>query len=141
MEALRKTQAGRRGARVLIVEDNPMIADLVEIRLRNEGMHPTTCLGGREGIEVACTAEIDLVILDVMMPEVDGYEVLRLVRSQERTRQLPVLLLTANSREEDVEKGLALGADAYITKPFSGADLVRTVKRLLEPRCRGAQSA
>ena len=70
-------------------------------------------------------ADFDLVILDIMMPEVDGYEVFKVLKSQERTAHVPVIFLTAKSTQDDIEKGLALGADYYITKPFSGADLVR----------------
>jgi DNA-binding response OmpR family regulator len=111
-----------------------MIAELVETRLRIEGMRPTKSLGGREAIEILEHASFDLVILDIMMPEVDGYEVLKFIRGQERTRDTPVILLTAKSTQDDVEKGLGLGADYYITKPFSGAELVRKVKILLEQR-------
>lgn len=120
------------GARVLIVEDHPMIAELLETRLRIEGLQPTKCLGGREALQVLSDLEFDLVILDIMMPEVDGYQVLDFLRNQDRTRHLPIILLTAKSTRDDIEKGLALGADYYITKPFSGADLVRKVKILLE---------
>ncbi len=127
-----QTVSDDMAARVLIVEDHPMIAELVETRLRIEGMHPRKCLGGREAIAVLQQDDFDLVILDIMMPEVDGYEVFKFVRSQDRTRHLPVIFLTAKSTQEDIEKGLALGADYYITKPFSGADLVRKVTLLLE---------
>jgi DNA-binding response OmpR family regulator len=132
MELHRKMSSNDSGARVLIVEDHPMIAELVETRLRIEGMRPTKCLGGREAIQVLGSAEVDLVILDIMMPEVDGYEVFKFLKSQERTRNIPVIFLTAKSAQDDIEKGLAMGADYYITKPFSGADLVRKVKILLE---------
>jgi DNA-binding response OmpR family regulator len=133
METLRQTASG--GApRVLIVEDHPMIAELVETRLRIEGMRPTKSLGGREAIQILGVDDFDLVILDIMMPEVDGYEVLKFIRGQERTRHTPVILLTAKSTQDDIEKGLGLGADYYITKPFSGAELVRKVKILLEQR-------
>ena len=109
-----------------------MIAELVETRLRIEGMRPTKCLGGREAIQVLGHTDFDLVILDIMMPDVDGYEVFRVLKSQERTAHIPVIFLTAKSTQEDVEKSLALGADYYITKPFSGADLVRKVTILLD---------
>lgn len=132
MELHRKTSSNDNGARVLIVEDHPMIAELVETRLRIEGMRPTKCLGGREAIQVLGSADVDLVILDIMMPEVDGYEVFKFLKSQERTRDIPVIFLTAKSTQDDIEKGLAMGADSYITKPFSGADLVRKVKILLQ---------
>ena len=87
MELQRQTGSGDAGARVLIVEDHPMIAELVETRLRIEGMRPTKCLGGREAIQVLAHADFDLVILDIMMPEVDGYEVFKVLKSQERTAQ------------------------------------------------------
>jgi DNA-binding response OmpR family regulator len=132
MEPHKPTRAADGGTRVLIVEDHPMIAELVETRLRIEGMRPTKCLGGREAIQFLGHADVDLVILDIMMPEVDGYEVFKFMKSQERTRNVPVIFLTAKSTQEDVEKGLALGVEYYITKPFSGADLVRKVKSLLE---------
>jgi DNA-binding response OmpR family regulator len=132
MDLHRKMSSSDFGARVLIVEDHPMIAELVETRLRIEGMRPTKCLGGREAIQVLGNADVDLVILDIMMPEVDGYEVFKFLKSQERTRDTPVIFLTAKSTQDDIEKGLAMGADCYITKPFSGADLVRKVKILLE---------
>ena len=117
---------------MLIVEDHPMIAELVETRLRIEGMRPTKCLGGRAAIQVLGHADFDLVILDIMMPEVDGYEVFEVLKSRERTAHIPVIFLTAKSTQDDIEKGLTLGADYYITKPFSGADLVRKVKILLQ---------
>lgn len=132
MDLQRQAGPGEGGARVLIVEDHPMIAELVETRLRIEGMRPTKCLGGREAIQVLAHSDFDLVILDIMMPEVDGYEVFRVLKGQERTAHVPVIFLTAKSTQDDIEKGLALGADYYITKPFSGADLVRKVKILLE---------
>jgi DNA-binding response OmpR family regulator len=132
VELHRQAGSGDEGARVLIVEDHPMIAELVETRLRIEGMRPTKCLGGREAIQVLGHADFDLVILDIMMPEVDGYEVFEVLKSRERTAHIPVIFLTAKSTQDDIEKGLTLGADYYITKPFSGADLVRKVKIVLE---------
>jgi DNA-binding response OmpR family regulator len=132
MELQQATTNDGQSARILIVEDHPMIAELVETRLRIEGMRPTKCLGGREAIQLLGHSDVDLVILDIMMPEVDGYEVFKFIKSHPRTRHVPVIFLTAKSTQEDIEKGLALGAEYYITKPFSGADLVRKVKILLE---------
>ena len=120
--------------RILIVEDHPIIAELVETRLRIEGMEPIKCAGGREALEIIGTQPLDAVILDIMMPDVDGYEVLRYIRSQPGTRSLPVIFLTARSTPADIEKGLAMGANYYITKPFSGLDLVRKVRICLEER-------
>ena len=123
-----------RKPRVLIVEDHPIIAELVETRLRIEGMDPIKCPGGREALEVIGRQPLDAVVLDIMMPDVDGYEVLREIRSRPLTRRLPVIFLTAKSTPADVEKGLAMGANYYITKPFSGLDLVRKLRVCLEER-------
>jgi len=120
--------------RVLIVEDHPIIAELVETRLRIEGMQPIKCPGGREALELVGSQTFDCVILDIMMPEVDGHEVLRQIRARKATALLPVIFLTAKSTPADVEKGLALGANYYMTKPFSGLDLVRKVRLCLEER-------
>jgi DNA-binding response OmpR family regulator len=120
--------------RILIVDDNALIAELVETRLRIEGMLPTKCSGGREAIEVVGTQPFDAVILDIMMPDVDGYQVLRHIRSTPETANLPVIFLTAKSTPDDIEKGLALGANSYISKPFSGLDLVRKIRLGLEER-------
>ena len=121
--------------RILIVEDHPLIAELVETRLRIEGMTPTKCAGGREALAaLAGDAPFDAVILDIMMPDVDGYEVLRAIRSTALTSTLPVIFLTAKSSPADIEKGLALGASHYITKPFSGQDLMRKLRLCLAER-------
>jgi len=120
--------------RVLIVEDHPLIAELVETRLRIEGMAPTKCAGGREALAALAGEQFDAVILDIMMPDVDGYEVLRAIRSAALTATLPVIFLTAKSSPADVEKGLALGASHYITKPFSGQDLMRKLRLCLAER-------
>ena len=121
-----------RKPRILIVEDHPLIAELVETRLRIEGMQAIKCTSGREALEVVGRELLDVVILDIMMPDVDGYEVLRHIRSRPTTATLPVIFLTAKSTPADIEKGLAMGANYYITKPFSGLDLVRKVRLCLE---------
>jgi DNA-binding response OmpR family regulator len=118
--------------RILIVEDHPLIAELVETRLRIEGMNPVRAPGGREAIELLGTGSFDAVILDIMMPDVDGYEVLRHIRATQATATLPVIFLTAKSTPADIEKGLAMGANYYVTKPFSGLELVRKVRLCLE---------
>lgn len=118
--------------RILIVEDHPLIAELVETRLRIEGMQPVKCPGGREALALIGSEPFDAVILDIMMPDVDGYEVLRHIRATPNTATLPVIFLTAKSTPADIEKGLALGANHYITKPFSGQDLMRKVRICLD---------
>lgn len=120
--------------RILIVEDHPLIAELVETRLRIEGMHPVKAPGGREALALVGKEPFDAVILDIMMPDVDGYQVLQHIRSTPSTATLPVIFLTAKATPADIERGLALGANHYITKPFSGLDLVRKVRLCLEER-------
>jgi DNA-binding response OmpR family regulator len=120
--------------RILIVEDHPLIAELIETRLRMEGLAPVKCPGGREAIALLDTETFDTVILDIMMPDVDGYQVLRHIRANSRTAELPVIFLTAKSSPADIEKGLAMGANYYMTKPFSGLDLVRKVRLCLQER-------
>ncbi len=127
--------------RILIVEDHPIIAELVETRLRIEGMEPVKCAGGRDALAIIGSQPFDAAILDIMMPDVDGYEVLRYIRSQPATRTMPVIFLTAKSTPADIEKGLAMGANYYITKPFSGLDLVRKVRICLEERRAAADAA
>jgi DNA-binding response OmpR family regulator len=126
-------QAGDK-PRILVVEDHPLIAELVETRLRIEGMHPVTCANGMEALDVLGREPLDAVVLDVMMPSIDGFEVLRRIRANPATASLPVIMLTAKSTPADIEKGLALGANYYITKPFSGLDLVRKLRSCLEGR-------
>jgi two-component system, OmpR family, alkaline phosphatase synthesis response regulator PhoP len=120
-----------RKPRILVVEDHPLIAELVETRLRIEGMEALKCTSGREALAVIAREALDVVILDIMMPDVDGYEVLHHIRSLASTATLPVIFLTAKSTPADIEKGLAMGANYYITKPFSGLDLVRKVRLCL----------
>jgi DNA-binding response OmpR family regulator len=131
-EHVEEAEAMASKPRILIVEDHPIIAELVETRLRIEGMEPIKCPGGREALEILGSQPLDAVILDIMMPDVDGYEVLRQIRARPATRDLPVIFLTAKSTPADIEKGLAMGANYYITKPFSGLDLVRKVRVCLE---------
>jgi DNA-binding response OmpR family regulator len=128
------TSVSSTAPRILVVEDHPLIAELIETRLRIEGLQPTKALGGLEAIQRLDSEPFDLIVLDIMMPDVDGYQVLAHIRGNERTRHVPVMFLTARSSAEDVERALRMGADHYMTKPFSGAELVRTVKLLLTER-------
>ena len=115
---------------VLIVDDEPNIVVSLEFLMRKAGFETSVARDGDEAVAAVDEHEPDLVLLDVMMPRRDGYEVLQHLRSTGR-KELKVVLLTAKGRESEVTKGLALGADAYVTKPFSTADLVETVARLL----------
>ncbi len=120
-----------KSARVLIVEDEPDIAALVTYQLARSGMQVSAVSSGREALQ-ALDAEVpDLLVLDLMLPEIGGLEVLRTLRSRPKTRELPVLILTARREQEDRIKGLELGADDYLPKPFSPRELVLRVRALL----------
>lgn len=114
--------------RILIIEDEQDLAELVATRLRSEGFIVDICSDGRSGIERCLTTEPDLVVLDLMLPEIDGLEVCRRIQQNRRT---PVVMMTAKSDENDVLIGLGVGADDYITKPFSPRELAARIQAVL----------
>jgi two-component system response regulator MtrA len=107
--------------RILLVEDDPSIREVAKLGLTKAGFHVTTAADGREGLIHFRQSPFDLVILDVMLPELDGYEVCRQIRSESR---VPVVMLSAKTDTVDVVVGLELGADDYVKKPFEMAELV-----------------
>jgi len=114
---------------VLVIEDNRDIAELVALHLRDEGYAVTLCHDGASGLEQAQQGNFDLLVLDLMLPEVDGLSICKQLRQREH--YLPILMLTAKTSELDRVLGLELGADDYLTKPFSIRELVARVKALL----------
>ncbi|TSE24956.1 response regulator transcription factor [Tepidimonas aquatica] len=118
--------------RVLIVDDEPNILLPLEFLMRREGYEVRSARDGEEGWQAVQQWRPDLVLLDVMMPQRDGFEVCGLIRSDPALASVRVVMLTAKGRDSDVARGLALGADAYLTKPFATADLVQRVRELLE---------
>jgi two-component system, OmpR family, response regulator MtrA len=107
--------------RILVVEDDPSIREVAKLGLTKAGFHVTTAADGREGLIHFRQSPFDLVILDVMLPELDGYEVCRQIRAESR---VPVVMLSAKTDTVDVVVGLELGADDYVKKPFEMAELV-----------------
>lgn len=120
--------------RILVVEDEKVIADLVCEALKRAGFSPQWAPDGDSALDLLETLPFDLVLLDVMLPGLDGFEVCRRLRNEERTKNLPVIMLTARRDERDVVAGLELGADDYIKKPFSTAELLARVKAHLRRR-------
>jgi DNA-binding response OmpR family regulator len=118
-------------ARILVVEDNASIADIIRRGLHQGGMEPVVCSSGSLAKVLLDRDTFDAVLLDIMMPDVDGYEVLRHIRSSPALDELPVVMLTAKAGRDDVERALAMGANAYITKPFGPHNLLRTLRDLL----------
>lgn len=118
--------------RILIVDDEPNIVISLEFLMMREGHQVRVARDGEAGLAAVRTHRPDLVVLDVMMPKLDGFAVLRAVRADANLASTRVLMLTAKGGETERQKGLDLGADAYIAKPFSTRDLVEKVKELLE---------
>ena len=123
-------------SRVLVVDDEPDLLELVRFNLAQEGFTVETAATGEEALERLRRAPPDCVVLDLMLPDVAGTEVCRRIRQDRSLRELPILMLTAKSEEVDRVVGLELGADDYVTKPFSPRELVLRIRALLR-RSRG----
>lgn len=119
------------GERILVVEDESAIVDIVCRALRRHGYETESAGDGDAALDKAATLRPDLVILDLMLPKMDGWEVCRRLRATPETASTPVIMLTARRDERDVLEGLEIGADDYIKKPFSLAELVARVRALL----------
>jgi len=117
--------------KILIVDDEANIVISLEFLMKKEGFHVAVANDGEEALELIASFAPDLVLLDVMMPKKSGYEVCEAVRRNPERAGLKIVMLTAKGRETEIAKGLALGADAYITKPFSTKDLVAKVRSVL----------
>lgn len=117
--------------RVLIVDDEPNIVAALEYLLQRSGYEVRAAANGDEALQEVETYDPDLVLLDVMMPKKSGYEVCQRIREREDWKRIKIIMLSARGREAEVSKGLSLGADLYITKPFSNAELVARIGDLL----------
>ena len=120
--------------RVLIVDDEPNIVVSLEFLMQQEGYEVAVAADGEEALEALASFAPELVLLDVMMPKLNGFEVLQRIRTDSDLPNPAVIMLTARGREAEAEKGRALGADRYITKPFSTQDLVTVVHEVLDAR-------
>ena len=116
---------------VLITEDEADIRQLISFNLERESMETLLAKDRIEAIEIAQEKEPDLIVLDIMLPKLDGFAVFKELRQDSRTRDIPVIMLTAKAQLDDVVTGLEMGADDYLTKPFSPRELVLRVKSLL----------
>jgi DNA-binding response OmpR family regulator len=116
---------------VLVADDDPDIVALVRFRLERDGYEVLSAPDGETALDLALARPPDLALLDVMMPRLDGYEVTRRLRSHGPTTTIPIILLTARVQEPDVERGFEVGADDYVTKPFSPQALGQRVQAAL----------
>ena len=117
-------------ARILVVDDDEALAEMIGIVLRNDGFDPVFCADGAQALEIFRSSKPDLVLLDLMLPGMDGIEVCRQIRAES---DLPIVMLTAKSDTADVVRGLESGADDYVPKPFKPAELVARVRARLRP--------
>jgi len=117
--------------KVLVVDDEVNITQILEFSIGSEGFEVITAQNGEEAIEKARREQPDLIILDIMMPKIDGYEACRILKANPLTKNIPVMLLTAKGRDIDKRLGMEVGATDYIVKPFSPNRLVERINQLL----------
>ena len=120
--------------KILVADDEPNIVISIEYLMKREGYTVLVARDGQEALDMIARDRPDLVLLDVMMPKKSGFEVCQAVRASEELQSIKILMLTAKGRDTDLAKGLALGADAYMTKPFSTRELVQKVAEMLGPQ-------
>lgn len=118
--------------KILIADDEPNILISLEFLMKREGFQVTVARDGQEALDAFARERPQVVLLDVMMPKKTGFDVCQALRADEANHDVRILLLTAKGRDTDIAKGIALGADAYMTKPFSTKELVQKVRELLE---------
>jgi len=117
---------------VLIVDDEPNIVVPIEFLMEQNGYSVLVAGSGEEALEIIAKYEPDLVLLDIMLPGIDGYEVCEIIRLSPKWQKIKIIFLTAKGRDVDVAKGMVLGADAYVIKPFSNIDILENVRKLLD---------
>ena len=117
--------------RILIVDDEEDIVALLKMRLEAEGYEILVASDGQEALDIAKREIPDLIILDLMLPKIDGYKVCRMLKFDERYKKIPIILFTARSQSSDKDLGMEVGANAYLTKPFDPAVLLDNIKKLL----------
>jgi len=118
--------------RVLVVDDELDMLMVIKLRLEASGYEVVTATDGLEGLNTARRVKPDLIVLDVMLPKMNGYKVSRFLKYDEEYKHIPIVMLTALAGEEDRSTGIETGANAYITKPFETQELVDTVRRFLQ---------
>jgi two-component system phosphate regulon response regulator PhoB len=128
-------------AKILVVDDEPDVVQLIDYNLKAAGYDVLTAADGEEALKKARSSSPDLIILDLMLPEVEGVDVCKILRREPGTSAIPIVMLTAKASETDRVLGLELGADDYVTKPFSPRELVLRVKRLLRSETSKEQHA
>ena len=117
--------------RILLVDDEPSIVKMVGKRLEVEGFDVVVAMDGQEGLSKAQTGNPDLIVLDLMLPKLNGYEVCTMLKQDTRYQKIPIVLFTAKAQEKDEKLGMECGADAYVRKPFRAQELLDKIRSLL----------
>lgn len=125
--------------KVLIADDEPNIVTALEFLLRRNGYDVRVATNGEEALALVASYVPDVVLLDIMMPLIGGYEVCQRMRERPEWRHIKIVVLSAKGREADVSKGVSLGADLYITKPFSTQELIATINRFFDGEAKGGK--
>lgn len=128
------------GETILIIEDEHDIRELISYNLESEGWNTVKAAAGNEGLELALKNTPDLILLDIMLPDIDGLEVCRKLKRTDSTKDIPIIMLTAKSEDSDVISGLELGAEDYITKPFSPRVLIARIRAVLRRNIEAQES-
>jgi len=123
---------GEENKKILIVEDDQHIRKLLTILIRKEDVEIDEAVEGNEALQKLQDNRYDLVILDIMMPNVDGFSILKELREKPATAQLPVIIVTAKTEDKDLMRGYSMGANYYITKPFEPQDLIHSIELILK---------
>lgn len=118
---------------ILIVDDELSILVPLQFLMEKEGYTSKLAQSGKDAINKIAVIRPDLILLDIMLPDLDGYEIYQMIRQREEWNSIRIIFLTAKNREADMAKGLAMGADAYITKPFSNTELMGKIRELIGP--------
>lgn len=117
--------------KILLIDDEPEILKVLAKRLQDAGFEVITAADGIEGLDKARATSPDLILLDILMPKIDGFDVCRLLKFDDRYKNIPIILLTAKTQDADKETGKKVGANGYITKPFESSDLIAKIKELI----------
>ena len=126
--------------RILLVDDEPSIVKMVGKRLEVEGFDVAIAMDGQEGLSRAQADRPDLIVLDLMLPKLNGYEVCTMLKQDARYQRIPIILFTAKAQEKDEKLGMECGADAYVRKPFRAQELLDKIRTLLDAHQPGGAS-
>lgn len=120
------------GKKILVVEDDALIRELIKINLESAGFMVIQAQDGFMGLEMARAEAPDLIVLDIMLPKMDGFKVCRILKFDDKYKHIPIIMLTARIQEVDKETGFKTGADGYMTKPFEPDELIKRINQILQ---------